>query len=56
MLIAPKVAEVIKNTLVTLNPVYTKSIEDKDNHINPAKIQNVVWALEELILFIPKLI
>ena len=46
----------MKNTLVTLNPVYTNKIEDSDNPIKAAKTQKVVCAFEALILFIPKLI
>ena len=56
MLIAPNVAEDIKKTLVTLKPVYTNNIDDRDNHINAAKTQKVVCAFAALILFIPKLI
>ena len=36
MLIAPKVADVIKNTLVTLSPVYTNSIDDNERPIKAA--------------------
>ena len=56
MLIAPKVAEVIKNTLATLAPVYTNNIQDNDKPIRAANTQNTVCALATLILFIPKLI
>ena len=49
MLIAPKVAEVIKNTLATLAPVYTNNIQDSDNPIRDANIQKTAWAFEKLI-------
>ena len=55
MLIAPKVAEDIKKTLVTLKPVYTNNIDERDNPINAAKTQKVVCAFPALILFMPKL-
>ena len=54
-LIAPKVAEVMKNTRATLAPVYIKKIGASPMPMRAAKTQKVICALEKLIFCIRKL-
>ena len=49
----PKVADVMKNTLATLAPVYRSKRDDNDKPHRAEKIQNKDFAFDELIFLIP---